>query len=68
MILVWQKVKVILGLVLCVIGIAGTLVPVIPGVPIVLAGVALIGADHPLVRGLKERLKYWRDSKKSSRT
>lgn len=68
MILVWQKVKVILGLVLCVIGIAGTLIPVIPGVPIILGGVALMGADHSLVRGLKERLKRWRDGKKSSRT
>jgi uncharacterized protein YqgC (DUF456 family) len=66
MIPVWQKVKVNLGIALCVIGVAATLVPVIPGVPIVLAGVALMGTDHPLVRSLKERLKRWRDSKKSS--
>lgn len=56
----WDKIKIILGLALCVIGVAGTLVPVIPGVPIVLAGIALLGTDHPLVRSLKERLKRWR--------
>ncbi len=67
MILVWQKVKVILGIALCVIGVAGTLVPVIPGVPMILAGVALMGTDHPLVRKLKERFQKWRDSKYSSR-
>ena len=44
MTLVMQKIKIILGMALCLVGIAGTLVPVIPGVPMVLAGVALIGA------------------------
>ncbi|MGZ8520117.1 MAG: hypothetical protein ACXW6K_19035 [Candidatus Binatia bacterium] len=67
MIVVWQKVKVILGIALCVIGTAGTLVPVIPGVPMILAGVALMGTDHPLVRKVKGRFQKWRDSKTSSR-
>jgi uncharacterized protein YqgC (DUF456 family) len=67
MIVVWQKVKVILGIALCVIGTAGTLVPVIPGMPMIFAGVALMGTDHPLVRKLKERFQKWRDSKTSSR-
>ncbi|MGZ8467074.1 MAG: hypothetical protein ACXWW4_14400 [Candidatus Binatia bacterium] len=67
MIVVWQKVKVILGIALCVIGTAGTLVPVIPGVPMILAGVALMGTDHPLVRKVKGRFQKWRDSKTFSR-
>ena len=68
MIIVWQKVKVIIGIAMCVIGVAGTLVPVIPGVPIILAGVALMGTDHPLVRKVKERCQKWRDSKQFFRT
>ena len=66
MILVLQKLKVILGMALCVVGLAGTLVPIIPGVPIVLAGLALMGADHRLVRGLKARLTRWRKRQRSS--
>ncbi|HET9915880.1 MAG TPA: hypothetical protein VFQ89_02155 [Candidatus Binatia bacterium] len=65
MILVLQKIKVILGLALCAVGIAGTMVPIIPGIPILLAGIALIGADHPLVRNLKDRLTRWRVGKES---
>ena len=66
MILVLQKIKVILGIALCAVGIAGTLVPIIPGVPIILAGCALMGADHPLVRSLKDRWHRWRGGKTSS--
>ena len=66
MILILQKIKALLGIALCLIGLAGTLVPVIPGVPIIAAGLALLGADHPLVRELKERWKRWRDGKSSN--
>lgn len=65
MLLVLQKVKVILGIALCLVGLAGTLVPIIPGVPIILAGLALMGSEHPFVRGLKDRLRRWRDGKHS---
>jgi len=60
MIAVWLKVKVILGIGLCLIGVAGTLVPIIPGLPIILSGVALLGTDHPLVVKIKGRLTRWR--------
>lgn len=60
---VWHKIKIVLGLALCVVGVAGTLVPVIPGVPIMLAGVALIGTDHWLVVNLRNWLKRWRDGR-----
>jgi hypothetical protein len=63
MTLIWHKIKIVLGLALCVVRIAGTLVPVIPGVPILLAGVALIGTDHWLVVNLRNRLKRWRDGR-----
>jgi uncharacterized protein YqgC (DUF456 family) len=55
-----QKLKLALGVVLVAAGAAGTLLPIIPGIPILLAGIALIGSDHPLVRKMKTRLQRWR--------
>jgi len=65
MILVLQKLRVVLGIALCFVGIAGTVVPVIPGVPIILAGVALMGADHPLVMKAKAKFKRWEAGRRS---
>lgn len=64
--LVLQKLKVALGIALCVVGLAGTIMPVVPGVPIILAGVALMGADHPLVVKVKNKLKHWRTNRASA--
>lgn len=63
-----QQLRVIVGIILCVVGLAGTLLPVVPGVPILLAGVALMGSEHPLVRIVRERFKHWldRDKRQSS--
>jgi uncharacterized protein len=38
------------GVALIVIGIAGCLLPILPGIPFLLAGVAVLGTDHVLVR------------------
>lgn len=59
-----KKIKVGFGIALCVVGIAGTLLPVVPGVPMILAGVALMGSDHPIVRNVKERIKQWLERRK----
>lgn len=63
MVLVYQKLRLFLGVMFCIFGLLGVLLPVIPGVPIILAGLALIGPAHPWVRSLKERLKRWRKLK-----
>lgn len=67
MILVLHKIKLALGIALCIIGLAGTLVPIIPGVPMMIAGFALMGRDHPFVRGVKARARRWRRWLKSTR-
>ena len=59
-----HKLKIAFGFGLFIVGVVGTLLPVIPGVPIMIAGFALMGADHPLVRNLKARQKRWFDRKK----
>jgi hypothetical protein len=57
---VWHAARVALGAVLMVLGVIGMLVPVIPGLPLLLAGAAILGTEHPLVRPLIRRVKAWR--------
>ena len=63
---VWRRIRVVTGLTLIGLGVIGIFLPIIPGLPLFIAGVALAGPDHPLVRRLKERLKQWRHGKGKS--
>ncbi|MBX3023871.1 hypothetical protein KF840_03075 [bacterium] len=58
--ILWQAARVVAGIVLVAIGVLGCVLPVIPGIPILIAGVALLGPRHPLVRPFAERLERWR--------
>jgi hypothetical protein len=40
----------IAGMSLLIAGVLGCLLPIIPGIPLLLAGVATLGADHPVVK------------------
>ena len=59
----WNAARVVLGVVLCVAGVLGTLLPIIPGVPLIIAGVALLGSDHWLVRPVAQRVERWRNGR-----
>jgi hypothetical protein len=52
------------GVSLIVVGLLGLVLPIIPGVPLLLAGVAILGQDHPLIRPalawLRRRREAWR--------
>jgi len=61
---VMQKLKVIAGFGLILIGILGCFLPIIPGIPLMLAGAAMVGFDHPWIRPFKERFDRWRESMK----
>jgi uncharacterized membrane protein YbaN (DUF454 family) len=59
------------GVLLLVAGLLGLVFPVIPGIPLLLAGVAVLGRDHPLVRPalnwlgrLREKWRRWRQGSK----
>ncbi|MFB3820058.1 MAG: hypothetical protein ACE147_20560 [Candidatus Methylomirabilales bacterium] len=56
----WSLFRLILGTALMLIGVLGTLLPVIPGLPVFLAGVAVAGSSHPVTRFVRERWKMWR--------
>ena len=56
----WRTIRVIAGVLLIGQGLIGMLMPVLPGIPLLLAGVALLGSDHPWVRPIMARLRLWR--------
>ena len=48
------------GVALIVVGILAVPAPIVPGLPIIAAGVALLGDNHPLVRKCRAWLqKQW---------
>ena len=47
------------GVALIVVGVIGIVLPVIPGIPLLAAGLALVAPDHPLVRRGRVRLARW---------
>jgi len=56
----WQAGRVVLGVLLLVAGVLGILLPVIPGIPLLIAGVALLGRGHWLVKPIADRVDRWR--------
>ena len=50
----------VVGLVLIVLGTLGMLLPLMPGTPLALAGLALLGWDRPILRRLREWWARWR--------
>jgi uncharacterized membrane protein YbaN (DUF454 family) len=55
-----RTIRVIAGVLLIGLGLVGMLVPVLPGIPLLVAGVTLLGSNHPWVRPLLARLRLWR--------
>jgi uncharacterized membrane protein YbaN (DUF454 family) len=47
------------GVGLLVVGVLGCLLPVMPGIPFLVAGAGLLGANHPLIR----RSRAWMERK-----
>ena len=54
------------GFTLIGVGIIGTLLPIIPGIPMVIAGVALVGPGHRVLRPVMTRIERWRRRKQGS--
>ena len=48
------------GFALLIMGLVGWLRPIIPGTPFLIAGVAVLGIDHPKLQPWMTRLKRWR--------
>jgi hypothetical protein len=65
---VQRKVRTVTGLTLIGLGVLGILLPIIPGAPLLIVGVALVGANHPWVRPFTVRLRAWRQQLKWKRS
>jgi uncharacterized membrane protein YbaN (DUF454 family) len=61
------QVRTAAGFVLLGAGVIGTLLPVIPGVPLVVAGLALLGREHRVTRAITDRVRAWRRRPDDSR-
>jgi hypothetical protein len=60
---VWRTARTVGGFTLIGVGIIGTLLPIIPGIPMVIAGVALVGPGHRALRPVMTRIERWRRRK-----
>jgi hypothetical protein len=49
----WRRIG---GWTLIFVGLAGCVLPIIPGLPILAVGVAIVGVDHPLIRPFRDWL------------
>jgi uncharacterized membrane protein YbaN (DUF454 family) len=56
----WRIARAVAGIAMITLGVVGCLLPIIPGVPFLVGGVALLGTRHPLVRPFAEPLQRWR--------
>lgn len=57
------------GIALIGVGIIAMPLPILPGIPIVLAGVALLGREHPLVsRCVRWLPKTWQEKLKGNKS
>jgi uncharacterized membrane protein YbaN (DUF454 family) len=53
-------IRTIAGLLLIIVGLVGMLLPVMPGIPFLIAGVAMVGVDHPVLRPFRRLLARFR--------
>lgn len=47
------------GWVLVTLGVAGLMLPVLPGTPLLIAGLVILSADHLWARNCLRRVKLW---------
>jgi hypothetical protein len=55
-----KHLKVVGGCTLIFLGLLGMILPIIPGIPILVAGVAMLGTDHPIVRPFARKFEQLR--------
>lgn len=47
------------GTILVVLGVLGTLLPIIPGTPLLLVGLALLGVQYALLKQWGRKIQRW---------
>ncbi len=54
------------GWALMVLGIAGCVLPVIPGIPLLIAGLIILGRDYEWARSALHRVKQWVETRRKA--
>ncbi len=62
------RLREVTGFALLIAGLVGLLLPVMPGIPLLIAGVALLGSKHPRVQPWIKRIEQWRSSLRRKKT
>jgi uncharacterized membrane protein YbaN (DUF454 family) len=57
-----QRLKVIGGFLLVLLGLIGLALPLVPGLLLLTAGAILLAPSYPVVQRLLNRLKLWRSN------
>ena len=56
----WSRItRFVGGWLLILVGVAGCVLPIIPGVPLILAGLALLAEEYAWARRWTEKFKQW---------
>ena len=63
-----RHLKVVGGCTLIFVGLLGMILPIIPGIPILVAGVAILGTDHPIIRPFARRFEQLRQRYTNSKS
>lgn len=54
-----EKIREVVGMAFLTIGLIGFAVPILPGIPFLLAAVAVLGPSHPRLRPWVNRIGRW---------
>jgi len=54
-----KRLRTVAGFLLLLVGTAGLVLPFVPGVVLILAGIALVGADHPWLAPILGKVRGW---------
>jgi hypothetical protein len=57
---IMKALREVTGFALVIAGLFGLLLPIVPGVPLLVAGVSILGTGHPRIQPWLERIERWR--------
>jgi uncharacterized membrane protein YbaN (DUF454 family) len=52
--------RTVIGFVLIAVGLVGLVLPLLPGIPLLILGVTMVGIDHPLLQPVRRFIARFR--------